>query len=125
MDDVPFIETILHRNVASRWDPVARENESVERERRARVGVYTHKTSGADRPSESDPRSNDTYAAHEWEFTRQGYADGLRGDAPETRRGFLVDDFRQLFLCALEDAVSLRDAHRVQSSHTLDLAYGL
>ena len=90
VDDVPFIETILHRNVASRWDPVARENESVERERRARVGVYTHKTSGADRPSGSDPRSNDTYAAHEWEFTRQGYADGLRGDAPETRRGILA-----------------------------------
>ena len=84
VDDVPFIETILHRNVASRWDPVARENVSVERERRTRVGVYTHKG------GESDPRSIDAYAAHEWEFTRQGYADGLRGDAPETRRGFLA-----------------------------------
>lgn len=100
VDDVPFIETILHRNVASRWDPVARENVSTERERRARVGVYTYKsTSGETTGSEmtttrvatlSGGVTSDDVASHEWEFERQGYAHGLRGTEPETKRGFLA-----------------------------------
>ena len=90
VDDVPFIETILHRNVASRWDPITNENVSVEKERRTRVGVYTvRKTSKPDEGERDSLLINDV-VAHEWEFTRQGYAHGLRGDAPETERGFLA-----------------------------------
>jgi len=56
--------------------------------------VYTYestsKTTGSTITTTSGGVTSDDVASHEWEFARQGYAHGLRGCEPETKRGFLA-----------------------------------
>jgi hypothetical protein len=55
--DVPFMETILHRNVASRWDGIVCENVSIEPDKRWRLGVYT---------DDNDPGASTNKANTHW-----------------------------------------------------------
>ena len=84
--DVPFMETILHRNVASRWDGIVCENVSIEPDKRWRLGVYTDDNDpGASTNKANTALANPNYGDGEWEFTRQGYDDGLNGVRPDWR----------------------------------------
>ena len=62
------------------------ENVSIEPDKRWRLGVYTDDNDPASSTNKANtPLSNPNYGDGEWEFTRQGYDDGLNGVRPDWR----------------------------------------